>query len=113
MNIRPSKTITIVDPREFDGDAYQVATRAIQQLVGFVDLVAQQTEAAALMARNAELERLMAEGIEGDQLRTAANNWPESPQGRLFAKVDDDLTHTLKRLRTLEKAVAYDPKAKA
>ena len=112
MNIRPTKTITVVDPREFDGDAYQVAQRAIQQVCALTGLLIQNMEPTNLMARNAELERLLSAGTSSDELREAATAWPESPQGRQFASMSEALAEVQARLLSLERAVAYDPKAR-
>lgn len=112
MNIRPTKTVVVTDPREFDGDAYQVASRAIQQACALAGILKSALEPANLMARNAELERLMAIGTQGDDLRAAANGWPDSAQGRQFTQMDEALCEIQARLIRLEKAVAYDPKAR-
>jgi hypothetical protein len=110
MNIRPTQHIAITDPREFEGDPYQVAERAIQQTRALTKLVRENVEAVNLMARNAELERQLAFGVEGQELRAAAAAWPESPQGRKIAALLDALEQTESTLAPLEKAAAFNPK---
>lgn len=106
MNVR---NLTIQDPREFDGDPYQVAQRAIQQMSGLVAVTLEVWEPTNLMARNAELERQLA---LGNSLVNPAAEWPESPQGRMLVNVRADLDKAQYRLRALERAVAYNPKAR-
>lgn len=101
--------ITIQDPREFDGDPYQVAQRAIRQLHALVALSAEILEPTDLMARNAELERQLA---FGNELGDAGKEWPESPQGRNLADVREMLGMAEARLTLLEQAVAFNPKAR-
>lgn len=102
-------TITIQDPRQFDGDPYQVAERAIQQLRGLIHVAQEVVEPTDLMARNAELERQLAFGKE---LGDAGAQWPESPQGRELGKVRYELVVMEQRLRVLESAVAFNPKGR-
>lgn len=87
--------------------------RAIQQTRALVALVRENIEAVDLMARNAELERQLAFGIEGQELRDRAADWPESPQGRKLVRVAECLAESDKTLETLERAAAYDPKSRA
>jgi uncharacterized protein (DUF2384 family) len=112
MHIRPTETITITDPREFDGDPYQVAERAIQQTRALVALVIDNIEAVSLMARNAELERQLALGTTADELRSAAHAWPNSPQGRRISRLSEALSDAADGLEGLERAVTYNPKAR-
>lgn len=106
MNVR---NITIQDPREFDGDPYQVASRAIQQMSGLVAVTLEVWEPTNLMARNAELERQLA---LGNNLVNPAAEWPESPQGSRLRYAHEELHKVLLTLRTLERAVAYNPKGR-
>jgi hypothetical protein len=107
------KTFTVTDPREFDGDPYQVAERAVKQLRGIFAVADHNLTAVDLMVRNAELERLLATGVDGDELREKANGWPESPQGRKLAAIQQDVVKALDALASLEKAAAYNPKARS
>ena len=107
-----TRTITITDPREFDGDPYQVATRAVEQLKGILLLAAENLDAVDKMARNAELERLLSMQVDSQELRDQAHGWPESPQGRRLAGILDRLELSVKDLQGLEKAVGYNPKSR-
>lgn len=111
MTIRPTQTITIEDARTFEGDAYQVAERAIQQTRALGALFLENLESVDLMARNAELERQLALGASGEDLRAGAATWPESPQGRRLKALSEALSEALEALPSLEKAVAFNPKA--
>lgn len=102
-------TITVLDPRRFDGDPYQVAERAIQQLRGVIDLAEKLVEPTTLMVRNADLHRTL---DLGNPLTSVAADWPESPQGRKLAQVNKELADALKALETLQRAAAYNPKAR-
>lgn len=107
-----TRTITITDPREFDGDPYQVASRAVAQIKGLTLLLAENLDAVDKMARNAELERLLSGGIEAAELREIAAAWPESPQGRKLSTAAERLNDIVTDLTSLEKAVAYNPKSR-
>lgn len=108
-----TRTITIVDPREFDGDPYQVAERAVAQIKALILLTAENLDAVDKMARNAELERLLSAGTnDAAELRRLALAWPESPQGRKLSNILERLEESYGELNTLERAVAYNPKAR-
>lgn len=110
-SIRPTQTLTITDPREFEGDPYQVAERAIQQTRALALILLDSIVAVDLMARNAELERQLALGTDSEALRRAAAGWPESPQGRKLQKLSEAVREAAEGLQSLEKAAAYNPKA--
>lgn len=98
-------TITFTDPRDFDGDPYDVATRAVAQCSGILALYEQALDAAMLMARNAEMERNLAQ-----RKPPAGSEYLSGPQGRQFIKLQEQLDASRKSLRVLEAAVSYDPK---
>lgn len=110
MNFRPT-TITISDPRQFDGDPYQVAERAIQQLQALLEATEAMIDPTNLMLRNAELERQMALGVQGDELREKAQAWPENVQAKRLADLFNTLESQRVRLEYTRKAAKYDPKA--
>lgn len=96
--------ITITDPRQHDGNPFEVAEYAIAQCEGILDAYTKALEAAFLMARNADMERNIALGMP-----PAGSGYATSPQGRRFEqlrKATEDATETL---RVLKKAAAYDP----
>ncbi len=114
MTTHPTKhVVTVIDPRDFDGDPYQVAERAVAQAKAVARILTDNLDAVNKMARNAELERLLAAGEwDSDELRDKAHGWDESPQGRQFVAINDELSSIIQRLERLEKAVAYNPKSR-
>ena len=102
-------TFTIQDPRQFDGDPYQVAERAIQQLRGVVAEAEKLMASTVLMIRNADLERTLA---LGNTLGDVAAEWPESPQGRKLAEIEKELAGIQARLTLLQAAAAWNPKSR-
>lgn len=82
------------------------------QIKGLILLVAENLDAVDKMARNAELERLLAAGIDADELRDLAHAWPESPQGRKLAGILERLELSAKDLDGLERAVSYNPRSR-
>lgn len=99
------KTFTIAHPRDFDGNPFEVASRAVAQVAGVVHLAREAVGAAELMARNAEMTRRIDLGgqPEGDK-------WTETPQGRNWQALRDELDAVEKRLRTMKMAAGFDPK---
>lgn len=109
VEIKEDRTFTVQDPRVFEGDPYQVAERAVRQLSALLALTQELMEPTRLMVRNADLERSLAAGIPLEEI---APGWPESPQGRILAQMDEELAATQKRLAMLARAAAYNPKAR-
>lgn len=104
-------TFTITDPREFDGDAFQVAERAIQQAQALSALAEKALDAAEIMARNAELERALLLDKEASLMPVAAG-WSESPQGRMIGQSREALVLAQNKLKVVAKAASYNPKAR-
>jgi len=107
--VREDQHFTVQDPRNFDGDPYQVAERAVQQQAALVALLLEYHEATMLMVRNADLERSLAAGIPLDEI---APSWPESPQGRKLSSILENLEGARDDLRHLQRAASYNPKAR-
>jgi hypothetical protein len=97
--------ITLTDPREFDGNPYEVADRAIAQVEEAVRQLAQPLYVARLMARNADMERNIA-------LRKppAGSAYNDGPQGKAFDRIEDRLASAYKSLGALRAAASYDPR---
>jgi hypothetical protein len=102
-------TFVVQDPRQFDGDPYQVAERAIQQLRGVLEQFEALLPATVLMVRNADLERTLA---LGNALGDVAKEWPESPQGRKLTEIEDQIAAVQKTLTRLQAAAAWNPRAR-
>lgn len=94
-----------VDAREFDGNPYEVAEQAIAMVDGILQIAEKAVEVADLMARNAEMERnlVLKKPAAGDE-------WPNTPQGVLWAGQARDLTEIRRKMVALRAAAAYDPK---
>lgn len=106
--IEDPKTFTIADPRTFEGDAFEVADRAVAQAEAVARLLGQMLPKVTLMTRNAELERAI---ISGDDLPETASGYPESPQGKLIERIEDKTASVYKSLGALRAAAGYNPKA--
>lgn len=112
MHIR-STEITITDPREFEGDPYQVAESAIRQATALLDIASTQLDKVDLMVRNAALQREIDLGnATPEHLREVAQGWPESPQGSKLRIAQQELRDAGKHLSILARAAAYNPKSK-
>lgn len=97
-------TFTVIDPRDLDGDPYEVAERAVLQAAALARLLLISTQTAHLMARNAELERqLRADGS------CDAEAYDTSPQGLKFARVYEATKDSEKALKALALAAGYNP----
>lgn len=104
MSTDPQKFV-ITDPRTFDGNPYEVAERAVEQVRALLHLVELSLAPTLLMARNAELERQIALGDEPDGAA-----WEQSAQAKNFNSVLTEIQNAQKRLALLRRVVAFDPK---
>lgn len=98
-------TLAVADPREFDGNPYEVAERAIRQLHGLARLIELSLPPTEKMARNAQMERDLALVGECD-----AAEWPQGPQARMLARIAEQNADHVRVLDQLARAAAYDPK---
>lgn len=99
------KHFTVVDPRTFEGDPFEVADRAVAQAQAVARVLVGCTETASIMARNAEMERnLMASAEAG------ASEWDDSLYGKRWNALKEALRRVEKELGTLGKAAAFNPK---
>ena len=101
------KTLTIADPRNMEGNPYEVAERACLQIVGLARVLNQQIDLVNLMARNAEMERALA--TTGD-CKIAAATWPETGQALKLKAVQALLDQIEKEMTIVSRAASYDPK---
>lgn len=99
------KTFTVVDPRTFDGDPFEVAERAAKQAEAVARVLVGTVETAHIMARNAEMERNLI--ADGD---AKAAEWASAPLGRRFAGAIEDARTIEKQLGALGKAAGFNPK---
>lgn len=99
-------TFVVTDPREFDGNPYEVAERAVQQAEALLDLTIRAVEDAETMARNADLEQQMDLGGEPD-----AAAWTHGPAGHKWQTILDGLALSAKTLSVLRQYAAWNPKS--
>lgn len=98
-------TFTITDPREYDGDPYEVAERAVRQASALAALLRQSLDSAYIVSRNAQLERELLVSDECD-----AHAYDESAEGRRFATLKAEAENIEARLKPLVRSVGYNPK---
>lgn len=92
--------LTLVDPRYFDGNPYEVAGRAVAQAAGIALVLQKALDDARLFARNAELER-----HEDPDPKV----FEEGPHGRLHTQLEDMAADIAAKLGILQKAAEFDP----
>lgn len=101
-----TQTFAIADPRDFDGDPYEVAERATLQAAGMARLLAKTLRGARLMARNAELERQLALTDECD-----AAAFEGGAEAKRYDALIANAEASEKALTVLSKAARFNPKA--
>ncbi len=94
------------DPRDMDGDPYEVAQRSCLQAEALARMLAITLEATSLMARNAQMERNMVETPHDPR----AGEWEDSAQGTQFARCHKNAKNIERTMNTLAKASGYNPK---
>ena len=100
-----ARHFVVTDPRNFDGNPYEVAFRACQQAKAVAQILAECVESAMIMGRNAEMSRR--EEATGDP---SAREWEDSAYGRKFARMHADIKKSERDLATLGTAMGFDPK---
>ncbi len=105
MTQHRERNFVIADPRDFDGNPFEVASRAVAQIEGLLALAEGAIPAAELIARNAEMTRRIDLGGEPE-----GDRWAGEPQGRQWALLREEIVAIRRRLRTLKSASAFDPK---
>lgn len=104
---KQEKTVfVVVDPRTFDGNPYDVASRACLQAQSVARVLAECIDSTAIVARNAQLERNLHETPKDAR----AGEWEDSPQSRQFNKLYAEAKKIEQQLDTLRKAASFDPK---
>jgi hypothetical protein len=103
-NFEP-KTLTILDPRTFDGDPFTVAQRAAEQSKALVERTADQVVLSAVMHRNSFMETILQDGGE-----LLPMSWDDSAYARKWKEVDAHLQKAASLLETLGRAAGFDPK---
>lgn len=102
----PTRTFSVADPRTFEGDPYEAASRGVKQLDGVLAVAEALFPATLKMARNADLERAFAYGQDPQ-----GAEWPNTPVGKKYVAFEEQLAEMRKTLAVLAKAAAFNPKA--
>lgn len=102
---RKPKQFILVDPRDLDGNPYEVAIRSIEQASALADMYRVALSDARIMARNAGMERQIALGGPA-----SAADWEAGPEAGIITRLQADTVSAPKMLRTLAMAAGYDPK---
>lgn len=97
---------TVADPRTFDGNAFEVAERAFLQAQAVARILSECIDLAAIMARNAQLERNLQE--TRDDAR--AGEWEDSAQSRAINRHFQVAKDLERGLGAQAAASGYDPK---
>lgn len=100
--LNPPKHFTIVDPRTFDGNPYEVAERAILQTTALLNLAVNSIDSTAMMALNSDLERQLALGEESDPTTSVLF--------RRLCGIQVQLSELARQLEVIRRAAVYDPK---
>jgi hypothetical protein len=102
-----TKTFKLTDPRDFDGNPYEVAERAVGQLTGITKLLVDTIDPAEIMFLNAYMER---QGALGQEVDAAA--YYDSPEYRNWLRVKERATEIHRTLTVLQRSAGYNPKAR-
>lgn len=96
---------TITDPRTFEGNPYEVAERAAKQVEAMIGLTLISIDGGDLMARNAYMERNLAEGRPA-----GGTEWPETPEGKRWLALKAAIASQRAGAKALAVAAGFDPK---
>lgn len=107
MTQNETRTFTVADPRQFDGDPFEVAERACAQAQAVARVLAACIQSAEIMARNAEMSRNLAE--TRDDAR--ATEWDSSTQAQKFRAQAEAAEEAERVLGQLSRAAGFNPKA--
>lgn len=97
---------SVVDPRTFDGDPFDVAGRACLQAEAVARVLADCIDATAIMARNAQLERNLLDTPSDAR----ASEWEDDPQSRRFNALFAETKRIEQGLSALRRAASYNPR---
>lgn len=100
------QTFTVADPRSFDGDPYEVAERAFLQAAAVATILAACIDNAAIMARNAQLER----NLQETKNDARASEWEDSAQSRAINRNLHEARGLVRSLQAAAKAAGFNPK---
>lgn len=103
----PSTTTTFdyLDPRELDGDPFQVASAACQQAENALSLAEKSVDDAYIMARGAHMERQLQSGEEPDGVGFA-----DDPLGARIISIRDLIEQMGNAVKNVAVAASYNPR---
>lgn len=96
---------TAIDPRNFDGDCFEVAEKALRQSAAIARVLAASLKGARSMALNAELERQLQ---ATEECHVAA--FEASAQARRIDAAREQAEAMEKSLNALAVAAGYNPR---
>ncbi len=102
-----TKTFTVADPLQFDGDPFDVAERACAQASAVARILADTLASAGTMARNAQLTR----NLQDTPNDARAHEWEDSPQSKRFVALHKQAKEIEQALDQLSRAASFNPKA--
>lgn len=105
---KPSTTtFTYHDPgRNFDGDPYEAAGKAVVQVTNVLKLVTVALHDTRIQVRNAYLQRNLEQSEDPN-----AQAWEDSPEAKTFDALESVVEKMQKKLTALHRAATYDPSA--
>lgn len=99
------RQFVVGDPRDFDGDPFEVAERSLRQSAAVAAVMLESLKGARLMVRNAEMERQIIEHGE-----CSAADFEDTAQARRLDDVSRSIAEAEKSLHMLARAAGYNPK---
>lgn len=103
---RTPENFTVIDPRQLDGNPYEVAILSLTQAAGLLGLYRRALDDAFVMARNSEMERQMSFGAE----KPDSLAFTDGPQGRRIQRLQSEAKEAHRDLEILATAAGFDPK---
>lgn len=101
----PTQTFVVADPKNMDGNPYDVAERALRQSAAVASILEETLTAARTMTRNAEMERQLS--LTGE---CSAADFEDSAIARRLDKVRENTASAIRDLELLAQAAGFDPK---
>lgn len=99
------KHFTVLDPRSFDGNCFDVSERAVGQTKALLQLTLDSLDGARLFARNAELERQLYRKEDPD-----AVGWLDTAEGKRWERLEATLRQAADELSVLQRVAAFNPR---
>lgn len=100
-----STTFEYTDPRQLDGDPFQVASAAGGQALTALEVSAKGVDDLYVMSRGAHMERQLQRGEEPDGVGFATE-----PLGKRITSAQELLAGLIVTIRGLTRAASYNPR---